>query len=331
SRVAGGAGKRTQHQQGGTNRENTTAIVTICADGTTLCLMIIFKGTNLWSAWCQHNVANATFACSPKGWTDSQIAIHWIKTQFDPQTRNKAQGRCRALFMDGHSTHFTEPVIEFGLSVGIRIAGYPPHCTHALQGLDVVRFAKMKTELKKTVADFEEEYQHPVAKADFTRVFGTAFIKSFMEDSVHAAWKATGLHPFDPSAIKPEQMKPAEAKSVKGLFALTQTSPVKAIIKSFQTYSPLEVEIDPSNAHAPISAIPSSSQTTPGDMPPVPTPTSIQDDTPSKRMRILTSSLAVTSSGSFLISKTPYTSLTPFPRLLQKTEIDIPEPDWSLI
>ncbi|KAF5347471.1 hypothetical protein D9758_015051 [Tetrapyrgos nigripes] len=155
-RVAGGSRKKTQHQQGGANRENVIGIVTICGDGTVLWPTLIFKGANLWTAWCKNNIANATFSASLKGWTDLELTIDWLVNHFDPQTREKAQGHTRALFMDGHSSHFTEPVIQFALANGIVVIGYPPHCTHALQGLDVVCFAKLKAQLKKAVTEFEE-------------------------------------------------------------------------------------------------------------------------------------------------------------------------------
>ncbi|KAF5344651.1 hypothetical protein D9758_016410 [Tetrapyrgos nigripes] len=146
-------------------------------------------------------------------WTSSELMIDWLINHFDPQTREKAQGRHRALFMDGHSFHFMEPVIAFALENDIVIIGYPPHCTHALQGLDIVCFAKFKAQLKKAVVNFEEQHGQAVSKADFMGVFGTAFNELFDSDTIRAAWKATGLHPFDPSVIKPEQMKPAEAHS----------------------------------------------------------------------------------------------------------------------
>lgn len=58
-RVIGGRGVKTQHKQGGANRENVTVVVTICADGTALDPLIIFKGQNLQAAWGQDNVAHA--------------------------------------------------------------------------------------------------------------------------------------------------------------------------------------------------------------------------------------------------------------------------------
>ena len=48
---------KTQHKQGGADRENVTAIVTICANGTTLCPTIIFKGQNFMSKWAANNVS----------------------------------------------------------------------------------------------------------------------------------------------------------------------------------------------------------------------------------------------------------------------------------
>lgn len=130
----------------------------------------------------------------------------WIKTEFDPKTREKAAGEKHVLLMDGHSSHFTPEVIEFALARNIAILGYPPHCTHALQGLDVVCFAKMKNKLKKSIADFEEENQRDVGKNDFAFVFGRAFNLAFTPVTVKAAFAATGIFPFNPGVIRPEQL-----------------------------------------------------------------------------------------------------------------------------
>ncbi len=59
TRVVGGRGTKTQHKQGGADRENVTAVVTICADGTTVKPMIIYKGKNFMQKWNNNNVADA--------------------------------------------------------------------------------------------------------------------------------------------------------------------------------------------------------------------------------------------------------------------------------
>lgn len=61
SRVVGRRGMKIQHKQGTANRENVTAIVTICADGTHLNPLIIFKGKHLKKSWIDpsRNVSKA--------------------------------------------------------------------------------------------------------------------------------------------------------------------------------------------------------------------------------------------------------------------------------
>jgi hypothetical protein len=59
-KVYGARGTKTQHKQGGADRENVTAIITICADGTALAPTIIFKGKNIMKSWGENNVAGAS-------------------------------------------------------------------------------------------------------------------------------------------------------------------------------------------------------------------------------------------------------------------------------
>jgi hypothetical protein len=61
-RVIGRRGTKTQHKQGGADRENVTSIVTICADGTALPPTVIFKGKNIMKKWGDNNVAAASYA-----------------------------------------------------------------------------------------------------------------------------------------------------------------------------------------------------------------------------------------------------------------------------
>lgn len=49
-----------QHQQRSGNRENITVIVTICADGTSLPPMVIFKGEHFQTSWKQDNPLKAS-------------------------------------------------------------------------------------------------------------------------------------------------------------------------------------------------------------------------------------------------------------------------------
>ncbi|KAF5360338.1 hypothetical protein D9756_005089 [Leucocoprinus leucothites] len=291
-RVYGPQGTKTQHKQGGGDRENITAIVTICADGSTIRPLIIHKGKLINLKWTNNNIANAYFTVSERGWTDGDIGLKWL-----------------FLILDGHNSHYTLQFLEYAQEHNITILGYPPHCTHALQGLDVVCFAKMKDVFKKVVANFEAEHGHDVTKADFTGLFSQAFNKSFNCDTVQAAFKATGVYPYDPNVITEEKMKPSLPSFSKGSFPLPQPSPVKAILKAFEEhpmidYDANEMSIDPILTYS---------------------------ASLSGRMGLVCQSLQYTLSGSFLVLDTPHTSATPvLPPSLESTP-SLPPVDWSLV
>lgn len=59
-RVIGAVGKKTQHKLSDGGRENTTVIVTICADGTALKPAVIFKGQAYRVRWDQENPVEAS-------------------------------------------------------------------------------------------------------------------------------------------------------------------------------------------------------------------------------------------------------------------------------
>lgn len=61
SRVIGRRGNKMQHKQGGSNRENATGLIGICADGTAIRPLIIFKSEYMYQSWFNNNVANALY------------------------------------------------------------------------------------------------------------------------------------------------------------------------------------------------------------------------------------------------------------------------------
>ena len=58
--VIGRAGKSTQYQQRDGNHENITVIVTICADGMSITLAVIFKRKSYLPEWKQDNPLEAS-------------------------------------------------------------------------------------------------------------------------------------------------------------------------------------------------------------------------------------------------------------------------------
>jgi len=146
-------------------------------------------------------------ACSPYGWTDGELAVEWMIEDFYRQTKEKVDRETQVLFMDGHSSHYALELLEFAWANNIIILSYPPHCTHALQGLGVVHFSRMKEAWKEEICKFEELHRK-VTKGDFTKVFGKAFLTAFTKPTIQATFKETGVYPFNPEVITAKQLKP---------------------------------------------------------------------------------------------------------------------------
>jgi hypothetical protein len=198
------------------------------------------------------------------------------------------------------------------------LLGYPPHCTHALQGLDVVCFAIFKEVWKREVREYEDLH-HRAVKADvFTGLFGKAYLEAFTPTLVKMAFEKTGIFPFNPEVIRPEQMRPSETTSVKGSFPVTLPSPVQRVVHALRSHQPTRAEVSPPPRTRPTSehqtpTPPSLSTPTSPSRTPTHTPKRTlsaidpSDETPSKRARIVFSSLAE-SSASFLVHANPIKS-----------------------
>jgi hypothetical protein len=140
--------------------------------------------------------------------------------------------------------------LDYACKNKIIVLGYPPHCTYALRGLDVVCFGKMKECWRKEIDQFEQTHKRDVMKGDFTHLFGRAYIKAFDQDTIKAAFHVTGVHPFSHEAITEDQMKPSIPHSVKGSFPLPQPSPVRAVIAAFHHQPPTSFNVSPSTHSA---------------------------------------------------------------------------------
>jgi hypothetical protein len=77
-RVMGAAGKNVQHQQEDGSCENTTVIVTICANGTSFPPAVIFKGQAYQVKWDQNNPTKASCVTDISYLNDTNHKQAWL-------------------------------------------------------------------------------------------------------------------------------------------------------------------------------------------------------------------------------------------------------------
>lgn len=139
-----------------------------------------------------------------------------------------AQGQMRVLHLDSHNSHTNLEFDDYAAEHNIIILGYPPHCTHALQGLDVVHFGRMKSLWPKAIRAFEEREHIQFSKSNFLPVLHQVFEEVFTPKNNRAAFKLTGISdPSNPDIIKEWQTAPSEETSVRSSHPVPPPTPVR--------------------------------------------------------------------------------------------------------
>ena len=125
-------------------RVTVTAIECISADGRYLNPMIIWPASTHRSNWTAYPTPGWHFACSGSGYTDYKISLEWLKRIFDPETKERADGKPRVLICDGFGTHETLEILEYCFTNNIILCCLPSHTSHKLQPCDVAVFSPLK-------------------------------------------------------------------------------------------------------------------------------------------------------------------------------------------
>jgi hypothetical protein len=169
---------------------------------------------------------------SRKGWTDGEIGREWIE-DFDKKTRAKADGRKRYLLVDGHNSHYTVEFLTYAVDNNIAVLCYPSHCTHIYQGLDVVIFSPLKKFWQQERDREERENGQKVSKSNFLSVYGRAHLRALTQVNIKAAFRKTGVYPFNPSVITDDKLAPARETAIEHHAIVPLKTPVRVLVNAF--------------------------------------------------------------------------------------------------
>lgn len=114
--------------------------------------------------------------------------------------------------MDGHTAHINIAVSEFCMEHGIILYCFPAHASHILQPLDISVFGPLKKEWNRQIESFRAEFNVPMSRLHFFRVFDRAWKNASSEKNAKSGFRVTGLVPFNPDKV--DYRKLIDAKSV---------------------------------------------------------------------------------------------------------------------
>jgi len=193
---------RQQYQAKPGRQEWVTAVECICADGTVIPPLIIFRAENLSREWIPATInGDWKLSCNSKGWTSNEHGIQWLRRCFEPFTREKAAGAYRLLICDGHDSHITGEWIAHCMNNNIILMILPPHSSHLTQPLDVGVFGPLKKYMAAEIEPLMRTGVMRVQKVEWLAAFIAAHNKAFSIQNIQGGFRGTGIYPFLPTKV----------------------------------------------------------------------------------------------------------------------------------
>lgn len=182
--------------------EHVTIVETISGDGCTIDPLIIIKGSIIQARWFAdiRNAPNLAITVTESGYSNDVVSFLWLQ-HFDRLTRDRQQGRCRLLIVDGYDSHLTYEFVRYCEMAKIILLQLPPHTTHFLQPLDVVIFQQWKHWHAEQL-----DYCVRRGAGQFNRQTFLASIEAirahtFKEYNIRSAFRNTGFIPYRPQLV----------------------------------------------------------------------------------------------------------------------------------
>ena len=169
--------------------------------------------------------------CTGSGFITSEAFFQWMEEfvrHLDQHVRRGDASRPQLLIMDQFSGHDSVDIREYALQHHILLYALPPHTTHILQPVDVGLFGPMKKayrcaernltyqrllerEVKRRAGEEQhqdEEEERAICSRktpperftgiyDIPLIFKPAVLKSFTPANIEAAFRSTGIYPFN--------------------------------------------------------------------------------------------------------------------------------------
>ncbi len=126
-------------------------------------------------------------------------------------------------------------LIKKARSLGIHLFCLPPNTTHVLQPLDVGVFGPVKQRWRTILKQHKLQTRATnITKERFPGLIKQLWGRSITADHLKWGFRATGLVPFNPKAVKPAQLAPSLVPAVslapqahEGVFTAVGTTTVR--------------------------------------------------------------------------------------------------------
>lgn len=154
------------------------------------------------------------------GWTTNDQCQYWFENVLVPQVNEKrlSPDERVLLIFDGHHSHLTDELYDLGCVHNIDFYLLPSHTTHKLQPLDIGCFGPMQKKWLERVENIVLETGHRVERDDFVVEYLKVRDQCVTKEVIMAAWRKTGLVPFNPDIFTEADFAPSRPFSTQSFF-----------------------------------------------------------------------------------------------------------------
>jgi DDE superfamily endonuclease len=183
------------------NRESITVLECISGGGESIAPFILMKGEILMEKHFMNRLDNnIMIGATLTGFTNDVRTYQWLQ-HFDKLTKERAEGRYRALVMDGHGSHVSDHFKHYCWRNKIVPFLLLPHSTHLLQPLDVGVFSAMKAHHQNSLYESIRFGDFTFDRTDFLDAFQEIHDSTMRPRTIYSGWAKTGLFPFNPEVV----------------------------------------------------------------------------------------------------------------------------------
>ena len=189
----------------GGDKSQVTVLACASACGQALPPFVVFDRKSLNQKWTEGEVPGTLYGLSSNGWMTSDLFYYWFQCHF---LEYIPPARPVLLLLDGHSSHYCPETIKLAAESKVIVFALPPHTTHITQPLDKGCFSPLKVAWREECHNFSTKNPgRVVTQVEFCEIFSKSWHKAVSPPNIIASFKATGIYPFNRSAINSKDDK----------------------------------------------------------------------------------------------------------------------------
>ena len=157
-----------------------------------------------------------------------KLALNGSRTSINtPKIRLRKANTSYSLFMDIILTT-RSPSSCTHVNTSLSCSVISP--THILQGLDVVIFSPLKKFIGEERNTWLRKHRGTMDKNNFLAIYGRAHVRALTPDNIKAAFKKTGVWPFNPDVVTEEMLTPSRETSCEAHLPLPPDDPAVNVL-----------------------------------------------------------------------------------------------------